>query len=97
MTYVIAPTSSDLQHHGILGQKWGKRNGPPYPLRAGAHSAAEKRYGESDRKIGIGERFSDWKEHRGYRKRVASSQKMLKYRARRVSNEHEMYDNAAKD
>ena len=21
-----------LSHHGILGQKWGKKNGPPYPL-----------------------------------------------------------------
>lgn len=21
-----------LFHHGILGQKWGKKNGPPYPL-----------------------------------------------------------------
>lgn len=35
----------DLEHHGILGQKWGKRNGPPYPLDAGDHSAAEKKAG----------------------------------------------------
>lgn len=32
-----------LQHHGIDGQKWGERNGPPYPLKFSAHSAAEKR------------------------------------------------------
>lgn len=23
-----------LAHHGIKGQRWGKRNGPPYPLEA---------------------------------------------------------------
>ena len=34
-----------LQHHGILGQKWGKKNGPPYPLGASDHSAAEKEAG----------------------------------------------------
>lgn len=32
-----------LIHHGILGQKWGKRNGPPYPLSGGDYSQAEKR------------------------------------------------------
>lgn len=26
-----------LAHHGVLGQKWGKRNGPPYPLDAKGH------------------------------------------------------------
>ncbi len=31
-----------LEHHGIQGMKWGKRNGPPYPLTAAAKSAAEK-------------------------------------------------------
>lgn len=34
-----------LEHHGILGQKWGRKNGPPYPLSAGSHSAAEKKAG----------------------------------------------------
>ena len=34
-----------LQHHGILGMRWGKRNGPPYPLGASDHSASEKKAG----------------------------------------------------
>ncbi len=32
-----------LIHHGIKGQKWGTRNGPPYPLDYEDHNAAEKR------------------------------------------------------
>ena len=33
----------NLSHHGIKGQKWGKKNGPPYPLDYEAHSSAEKK------------------------------------------------------
>lgn len=32
-----------IAHHGIKGQQWGKRNGPPYPLKPEMHSAAEKK------------------------------------------------------
>lgn len=31
-----------LYHHGILNQKWGVRNGPPYPLSGGDYSKSEK-------------------------------------------------------
>ena len=34
-----------LEHHGILGQRWGRRNGPPYPLGPRDHSASERKAG----------------------------------------------------
>ena len=38
----ISQSELELYHHGVLGQKWGQRNGPPYPLSSGAHSSSEK-------------------------------------------------------
>lgn len=35
--------SNELYHHGIKGQKWGDRNGPPYPLSPEDHSEKEKK------------------------------------------------------
>ena len=43
---VIVYTNDELYHHGIKGQKHGKRNGPPYPLSGNAHSASEKKAGK---------------------------------------------------
>lgn len=34
-----------LEHHGILGQKWGHKNGPPYPIDPADHSKSEKTAG----------------------------------------------------
>ena len=39
----ITPTDV-LIHHGIEGQKWGQRNGPPYPLDGSKKSSAERKY-----------------------------------------------------
>lgn len=30
-----------LAHHGIRGQRWGTRNGPPYPLKGGDYTRTE--------------------------------------------------------
>ena len=42
---MVVILNDELYHYGILGQKWGKRNGPPYPLKASDHSASEKKAG----------------------------------------------------
>lgn len=33
----------EFYHHGILGQKWGVKNGPPYPLSGGDYTSSEKK------------------------------------------------------
>lgn len=39
-----------ISHHGIRGQQWGKRNGPPYPLGGGDYSKEEMRALRRERK-----------------------------------------------
>lgn len=41
MNFLDTNPDDFLCHHGIKGQRWGVRNGPPYPLDEKSHSTAE--------------------------------------------------------
>lgn len=45
--YIVKDPPNELYHHGIKGQKWGDKNGPPYPLGASSHSSSERKEGTS--------------------------------------------------
>lgn len=32
---------NEIKHHGIKNQKWGVRNGPPYPLKGGHYTRSK--------------------------------------------------------
>jgi len=66
-----------LAHHGIVGMKWGKRNGPPYPLNASTHNKVVKRANKpSSIKVGgMYNRLSVYDEKTA--KRNATRQKLL--------------------
>ena len=57
--YGITRTSDYLKHHGIKGQRWGEKNGPPYPLDAKTHkevvSGAEKTKSKSNASEVVGD------------------------------------------
>lgn len=43
-----------LQHHGIKGQKWGKKNGPPYPLDPETdYSKEERTYDKKEKNFAL--------------------------------------------
>lgn len=41
MSIYLLQRDLELYHHGIAGQRWGKRNGPPYPLNSSTKSSSE--------------------------------------------------------
>lgn len=75
--YVIVPKDSDLLHHGRLGQKWGERNGPPYPLKltGGQYKKLQKSVKKVADKFADREVYREEKEKKKEAKALAKQQK----------------------
>ena len=67
-----------LMHHGIRGQKWGTRNGPPYPLDAGDHSAREKKLNNGKYTQGVHQDRDGSSEEETQRRRAEMADKAKK-------------------
>lgn len=74
MEFKIDRNSDFIEHHGILGQKWGKLNGPPYPLDYDDHSAAEKKKNPKG-KLDNYEKVSGSKSNKGFSNTKLSGKK----------------------
>lgn len=73
--------SSELCHHGINGQKWGKRNGPPYPLKPEDHS-------KSEQKAGWRESLKNYRDYSGEKKKLRKEAVKKYYAEVRTSPEY---------
>ena len=73
----------ELYHHGILGQKWGRKNGPPYPLGSGDHSASEKKAGW---RKSLSQSVKDHKTKKKRAKAAAKARKAKKQKAEEAKN-----------
>lgn len=89
----------ELYHHGIQGQKWGKKNGPPYPLSRSQMSSAEKKQRNIKKNIDKAARRTDKRKsqdvHSDLKSRVASNvkDKVIFEDYRKIQNKRqELYD-----
>lgn len=75
-----------IKHSGILGMKWGDRNGPPYPLKNSQKSSAEKRLSKKSVKTQKQKRIEKEQE-KASENRGKLSDDELSYRISRLESE----------
>lgn len=81
-----------LSHHGIQGQRWGKKNGPPYPLAPSAHSSAEKRL----RLVNEGQ-LELWKDEQSYKTNKRYDKKINRLEKKTLKLDRQLQKQSAKD
>lgn len=79
----------EIYHHGIQGQKWGKRNGPPYPLKPGAKSAAETKEKKSKSEHGG---LFDYLQKRKRKKKLNKQLKRVERDVKALDKEKKKYE-----
>lgn len=90
--YSFTFKDDSLEHHGIDGQKWGVRNGPPYPLDKKQLSFRERRAlkikDKKIYKIVYKSKEKMWKDKDPYRKSVFAKNGRLHRKTNAVIHEH---------
>lgn len=102
MGYSVIMHSGELYHHGVMGQKWGHRNGPPYPLDASDHSAAERKAGwqSSLSKLGasnLKRMQTKQRAARDYKARNAAIQKQYDKTEREIESKYKKGEKMSKE
>lgn len=85
-----------LYHHGILGQKWGRKNGPPYPLDESVSTGSRLKTAAASAANKVKETAGKIKEHRAQQAEIRSAKKQEKAEAKAAKKQADEEAKAAK-